>query len=183
MNEFKIIFLGSSGAGAKTSLINRIIGRKFNENETSTNSASYASKIIKTSYGEIMLTLWDTAGQEKYRPLIRHFCRDLDCVVFGYGVNNRDDLDEIQDFYQMVYKELGNLPLLYLVGNKIDLYREVTKEEGENYAKSHNMKYYEVSAKTGEGVNELIEDISNSLEIKKNKYFEKNQKLNYYYNY
>ena len=25
------------------------------------------------------------------------------------------------------------------------------------------MKYYEVSAKTGEGVNELIEDISNSL--------------------
>ena len=46
------------------------------------------------------------------------------------------------------------------------------------------MYYYEVSAKTGEGVNELIEDISNSLKIKKiNKYFEKNQKLNYYYNY
>ena len=46
------------------------------------------------------------------------------------------------------------------------------------------MKYYEVSAKTGEGVNELIEDISNSLEIKKiKKYFGKYRKLNYYSNY
>ena len=64
MNEFKVIFLGSSGAGAKTSLIKRIIGEKFNKNESSTNAGSYASKIIKTLYGEIMLTLWDTAGQK-----------------------------------------------------------------------------------------------------------------------
>ena len=62
------------------------------------------------------------------------------------------------------------------------------------------MKYYEVSAKTGEGINELIEDISNSLlkyklieknikEIKKEKIkkekikIETIKKLNYYYNY
>ena len=130
---------------------------------------------------------------KKYRSLIRHFCKDCDCVVFGYGVNNKDSLDEIEDFYQIVYKELGNLPLLYLVGNKIDLSsdRGVTKEEGENYAKKYDMKYYEVSAKTGEGVNELIEDISNSLiksklienQNRKNGWIEKIKKLNYYFNY
>ena len=188
MNEFKVIFIGPSGVGVKTSLINRIIGKEFNDHQESTISVSYGTKMIKTSYGEIKLDLWDVAGRERCRSLIRLFCKGSDCVVFGYGVDSKRSLDEIKDFYQIIYEELGNLPLLpllYLVGNKIDLLpdREVTKEEGENYAKKYNMKYYEVSAKTGEGVNELIEDISNSLEIKKNKYFEKNQKLNYYYNY
>ena len=165
MNEFKVTFTGPSGVGAKSSLIDRIMSNKFDENIVSTNGGSCVSKIIKTSYGEINLILWDTAGQKKFSSLIRIFCKDSDCIVFGYGVDSKRSLDEIEYYYQLIYEELGNLPLFYLVGNRIDLssHREVTKEEGENYAKKYNMKYYEVSAKTGEGVNELIEDISNSL--------------------
>ena len=194
MNEFKVIFIGSAGVGAKTNLINRIIGKEFNDHQESTSTILYVPKIIKISYGEIQLFLWDTPGQEKFRSLVRIFCKNSDCVVFGYAVDNKDSLDEIKDFYKLIYEEFGNLPLSYLVGNKIDLFweRQVTKEEGENYAKKYNMKYYEVSAKTGEGINELIEDISNSLinpklkekKIKKkNEYIEKIKKLNYYYNY
>ena len=46
MNKVKVIFLGSSGAGGKTSLINRIIGNEFNENEKCTLSASFVPKIF-----------------------------------------------------------------------------------------------------------------------------------------
>ena len=46
MNKVKVIFLGPSGTGAKTSLINRIIGNEFNENEKCTLSASFVPKIF-----------------------------------------------------------------------------------------------------------------------------------------
>ena len=55
MNEFKVIFIGPSGVGVKTSLINRIIGKEFNDHQESTISVSYGTKMIKTSYGEIKL--------------------------------------------------------------------------------------------------------------------------------
>ena len=45
-----------------------------------------------------------------------------------------------------------------LVGNKIDLddKREVTYEEGENFAKEHEYIFSEISAKTGDGFQELF---------------------------
>jgi putative ribosome biogenesis GTPase RsgA len=41
-----------------------------------------------------------------------------------------------------------------IVCNKIDLTddREVTTEEGQSMAKQYNLKYFETSAKTGEGI-------------------------------
>ena len=59
--------------------------------------------------------------------------------------------------------------LIYLVGNKIDLdyCRAVTYEEGKSLANDLNMKFFEVSAKTRDGVDNLLEDISDSLHIYK----------------
>ena len=43
--------------------------------------------------------------------------------------------------------------LIALVGNKIDIEnRQVSKETGQNYAKSAGLAYYEVSAKENIGV-------------------------------
>ena len=69
-NEYKIIFIGESGVGAKTSLINGIAGLKFDPNSKSTGTNSFT--VIKIKLGkkkEIILNLWDTIGQEKYRSL------------------------------------------------------------------------------------------------------------------
>ena len=61
----------------------------------------------------------------------------------------------------------GISPLMYLVGNKIDKPdRVVSDEEGKSLANDLNMKYFGVSAKTGENVDILFDDIVNSL-IKK----------------
>ena len=51
------------------------------------------------------------------------------------------------------------------MGNKTDLpnEREVSLEEGRAFAEEKNIKFFEVSTKTGEGVDNLLKDISYSL--------------------
>lgn len=47
---------------------------------------------------------------------------------------------------------------MFFVGNKIDLERKVEKEKAEAFAKKYNLRYFEISAKTGEGVKEVIDE-------------------------
>ena len=49
--------------------------------------------------------------------------------------------------------------MIYLIGNKIDLEREVLEDEAKNFSKENNLRYFETSCKTGEGVQEFFKDL------------------------
>ena len=55
--------------------------------------------------------------------------------------------------------------MIYLLGNKIDLYEksEVSKSEVENYAKEKKMRYFEISCLKPIGFEKLFEDLINQL--------------------
>ena len=56
----------------------------------------------------------------------------------------------------------------YLIANKIDIEkREISKEEGEELAEKYNMKYFEMSAKTGQNITETITALVNDIYQKK----------------
>ena len=87
--EYKVVLLGDSAIGAKTSLINRIAYNKFEPNPNCTLTNSYITKIIKLKNGKkIIINIWDTIGQEKLLRLIQIFIRESDCIVFGYDITN-----------------------------------------------------------------------------------------------
>ena len=52
-----------------------------------------------------------------------------------------------------------------LVGNKIDRAedRKVTSKEATDFAKQYNMKYFEASARTNQGVTEMFEDLTQQV--------------------
>ena len=137
--KYKIIFLGASGAGAKTSLINRFIGYEFNYNIPSTITPNIHSIFIQADSGVIYLELWDTPGQVLYRNMNKLFIRDSNCVILGYAIDCRSSFDEIKEYhYNTVKNILVNEPLIYLVANKIDLFEneeEVSVEEAKNIQK------------------------------------------------
>ena len=62
-------------------------------------------------------------------------------------------------------------PFLILVGNKIDLERKVTQQEGEELAQKYNVLYFETSAATGKGIEEtfqaLVENIMRNYDERK----------------
>ena len=62
-------------------------------------------------------------------------------------------------------KSFSNAILIYLIGNKIDMYekREVNKEEAKSFAKENNLRYFEISCKSGEGIKDFLNDLTNEL--------------------
>ena len=167
---FKLLLLGDSNIGAKTCLLHRYIYNSFSSNLLPTIGIDFKIKIVQTDFGAIKLQIWDAAGQKKYSSINSTYVKGSHCIILGYDITNRKSFESIRDFWYNYVKEniAGDLPLIYLVGNKIDLveYRVISDEEGKSLANDLNMKYFGVSAKTGENVDILFNDIVNSL-IKK----------------
>lgn len=89
------------------------------------------------------------------------------CLV--YDVSNRTSFDRLEHWLLEVdtYTTKQDAKKI-LVGNKIDSpHREVSFDEGMNFARRHKMLFIEASAKTCEGVHmafeELIEKVSSHL--------------------
>ena len=165
-NKYKIIFLGDSGIGSKTSLIKRMNHKVFTPNITNKNSCSFISKSIKIKKGKkIIMNFWDINGHEIFRNLTKKFLENSDCVVLGYDVTNINSFKNIQDFWYKFSKDNSGTNLIYLIGNKTDLIneRKVEKDIARSFAEKNNIKYFEISCATSEGVQEFFDDLKNEL--------------------
>ncbi len=166
-NEYKIVFIGESGTGAKTNLINRLSGKKYNEEEQSTIGSSFSNIKIKLGKNkETYFHLWDTIGQEKFRHLTKLFLTDLDCAVIGYDITNRKNFEEAKNYwYPLIKDEFKPCKVIYFIANKIDLLvnEQVTREEGINFAEKENLRFCAISCKTDEGIREFFDDLVHNL--------------------
>ena len=168
-NEYKVIFLGEAGVGAKTNLIRRLMGEKFDEHSV----ATVISQIVRRHFplknnGEIVLEFRDTVGQEKFRTLnVDFYLKKIenDCIVLGYRIDNFNSFKEIKEYWYPKIKELNACKLIYLVGNAKDLEseRRVSKEEAMKYAEEEGLRFFELSCKTDEGINEFIDDLVHNI--------------------
>ena len=61
----KVIVLGSSNVG-KTALMKRYTTGKFNDVRRATVGADFMTKVMTLNDTEIIVQVWDTAGQEKF---------------------------------------------------------------------------------------------------------------------
>ena len=164
-DSYKVIFVGSSGAGAKSSLINAIMGDKFDLYISTTCTCSYSTKVIKLKKKKkIVLHLWDTIGQVHYRELTMLFLKDSDCVVLGFDVTNKESFEEIKDWF-LIAKEKTEAKLMYLIGNKIDLNdeRKISENDARNLAKEYNLRYFETSCKLGIGIQNFVDDLAKEI--------------------
>ena len=169
-NEYKIAFIGQSGSGTKTSLINRLSGEKFDESQRSSNGVSYSNIKIKLGKKKIIcLNLWDLPGNERYESLAKHYLGTSDCVVIGYDINDRKSYEKaINHWYPLIKNENKKCDLIYLIGNKMDLYKkdESIIEEAMDFAKSEKLGFYAISCKTDQGIGEFFDDLVNNIVYK-----------------
>ena len=159
----KVTLIGDSGVG-KSCIIKRYINDEFVSGLVSTRGANYSNKVVHRNGKALRLDLWDTAGQEQYRSLGIHFYRDSYVIILVYDITVRETFDNMKNlWYHDILKYGEKYTILAVVGNKSDLYEEeqVTEEEGRQYAKEINAMYMLVSAKNGDNINNLFNDVVN----------------------
>eukprot|EP01125_Pyxidicula_operculata_P004641 TRINITY_DN1745_c0_g1_i1.p1 TRINITY_DN1745_c0_g1~~TRINITY_DN1745_c0_g1_i1.p1 ORF type:complete len:126 (-),score=14.32 TRINITY_DN1745_c0_g1_i1:115-492(-) len=119
-----------------------------------------------------MIQLWDTAGQERYRTIITSYYRGSQAILIVYDITNRVSFDNVTEWLNEIAKHASDDVLKILVGSKSDLdeNRSVSYEEGQKFADSHGMPFYEISSKMNTNIDEIFENattqlLSNSLKI------------------
>ena len=158
--SIKITLLGDPGVG-KTCIISRYIDDTFNENSGSTIGANYSEKIIEKFNKKYELDIWDTAGQEKFHSLGKHFYKDSYIVCFVYDITNQQSLNNIKArWYPDLQKYGEKYAVLAIVGNKSDLYENdnlADESMAKDYAKEIGASFMLTSAKTGDGIEKLFD--------------------------
>ena len=84
----------------------------------------------------------------------------------GYDITNKKSFEEIKDYYNKKIKENCYTNSIYLFGNKINLKQniEVKEKEGKKFADKNGIKYFQISVKNNENINNLINDIKINIE-------------------
>jgi small GTP-binding protein len=119
----------------------------------------YFTKEEKVDDKVVRVKIWDTAGQEQYKSLTRNFYRNSDGVIIVYDVTNKSSFEKVQEWVQSIIDNTDKGIKMVLVGNKIDLTREVTSEEGKKLADFYKVPFFETSAKENTGISEFIRKI------------------------
>ena len=91
-------------------------------------------------------------------------------ILVVYDITNRQSFDDINFWLNDIEKIANKNTVKLLVGNKCDLEneREVTFQEGKDFADNNGMKFIETSAKTNQNVDEAFEILIDEV-IKNNK--------------
>ena len=92
--------------------------------------------------------------------------RGANAAVIVFDITKKESLGTAKDLVAELQRSIQNEIIITIVGNKIDLEeeREISVNEGIAFANSIKARYFEVSAKTGNGINEVFFAVTKSLE-------------------
>ena len=164
---FKLIVLGDGGVG-KTSLINQFVEKKFAQDYKSTIGVNIMAKEYQLFENvDIKFALFDVAGQKYFRKVRKQYYRGAQAIIFVYDVTRSETLEGVKTWSKDAEIELGDLKKLkcLVIGNKIDLKREVDMMEGKQVADDLGFPYLETSAKDGTNVDRAFGRIATKLAV------------------
>lgn len=164
---FKLLLIGDAGVG-KSSVLLRFTDDSFDEHLQSTIGVDFKVKMLNVQGKVIKATVWDTAGQERFRTLTSSYYRGAQGIILTYDVTRRETFDHLSQWLDEVsaYTSGGGKDVVkLLVGNKVDRAdeRQVTRKEGEAWAKQRGMLFIEASAKTDVGIQQVFDEVVNKV--------------------
>ncbi len=157
--KFKVCLFGPGNVG-KTSLLIRYIKDFFNSDLKKTIGSSFLIKDVVIDETDVRLLLWDIGGQDIFKKLRTIYFKGSNPAFGVFDVTDPQSLLKLPGWVSSIKKTVKKSIPMIIVGNKIDLERQVGRQEAEDLAKRLNCDYLETSAKTGEKVEIAFEKIA-----------------------
>ncbi|KAK6151220.1 hypothetical protein DH2020_016152 [Rehmannia glutinosa] len=154
--EMRILMVGLDAAGKTTILYKLKLG------EIVTTIPTIGFNVETVEYKNVSFTVWDVGGQDKIRPLWRHYFQNTQGLIFVVDSNDRERVSEARDeLHRMLSEdELGDATLL-VFANKQDLPNamnvpEITDKLGLHSLRQRRWYIQSACATTGQGLYEGI---------------------------
>ena len=153
----KFIIIGDSSVG-KSNILSVYRDGTFTEKKQPSIGVEFIAKNIEIGSSIFRLQIWDTAGQETFLSMTRVYYKNSSCAFLVYDITEKESFNHLDFWLCELKKEAPDSILYVLIGNKCDmnLKREVSYEEGNNYAKKNKMMFFETSAKNGDNINTIF---------------------------
>jgi len=157
----KIVFCGQGRVG-KTSLITRFCCDEFSNNQRSTVSTGYVSKLYVGGRHECMLRITDTAGQEDVKNVTKSYFRGNDVIVLCFCPCEASWREDLRGWHEIVVEEVGPeaVPII-LVATQADRWREAEladiADEEALMREFGVARFFRTSAKSRENVREVFQ--------------------------
>jgi ADP-ribosylation factor protein 1 len=99
--EMRILMVGLDAAGKTTILYKLKLG------EIVTTIPTIGFNVETVEYKNISFTVWDVGGQDKIRPLWRHYFQNTQGLIFVVDSNDRDRVVEARDELHRMLNEVN----------------------------------------------------------------------------
>lgn len=112
----------------------------------------------------MQLSIWDTAGVERFRTLTRNYYRNAQAAVFVYSVAETSSLHYLAQWIRDTENFAPNATCM-LIGNKIDLAeREIDETTAQSFASAHKFELqFQTSCRTNEGIADAFSKLARAL--------------------
>lgn len=165
--EMRILMVGLDAAGKTTILYKLKLG------EVVTTIPTIGFNVETVEYKNISFTVWDVGGQDKIRPLWRHYYQNTQGLIFVVDSNDRDRIDAARDeLHRMLNEDELRESILLVFANKQDLPNamsaaEMTDKLGLNNLRGRTWYIQACCATTGDGLYEGLDWLSMTLQKRK----------------
>ncbi|KAM0917033.1 hypothetical protein ACQ4PT_009774 [Festuca glaucescens] len=118
-SEMRVVMLGLDAAGKTTILYKLHIG------EVLSTVPTIGFNVEKVQYKNVLFTVWDVGGQEKLRPLWRHYFNNTDGLIYVVDSLDRERIGKAKAEFQTIINDPFMLNSVILVfANKQDMVRQ-----------------------------------------------------------
>lgn len=164
--EMRILMVGLDAAGKTTILYKLKLG------EVVTTIPTIGFNVETVEYKNVSFTVWDVGGQDKIRPLWRHYFQNTQGLIFVVDSNDRDRITEARDeLHRMLNEDELRDATILVFANKQDLpnamsVAEITDKLGLHSLRQRRWYIQACCATSGEGLYEGLDWLSNNIATK-----------------
>jgi ADP-ribosylation factor protein 1 len=161
--DMRILMVGLDAAGKTTILYKLKLG------EIVTTIPTIGFNVETVEYKNINFTVWDVGGQDKIRPLWRHYFQNTQGLIFVVDSNDRERVTEAcEELGKMLNEDELRDAALLVFANKQDLpnamsVAEVTDKLGLHSLRTRKWYIQSTCATSGDGLYEGLDWLSNIL--------------------